>query len=60
MKTRKNICGRTFKRCQQAGKKGKKKTLDGHAQTLGLNRGYSARLPADRGETRRAAKPGAF
>ncbi|MDR0475282.1 MAG: hypothetical protein LBH43_16620, partial [Treponema sp.] len=58
MKTRKNICGRTFKRCQQAGKKDRKKTLDGYAQTLGLNRGYPARLPADRGKTRHALSGG--
>jgi hypothetical protein len=58
MKTRKKVCGRIFKRYQQAGKKDKKRILDEHAQTLGLNRDYLAHLLTNWGKTRYALSGG--
>jgi len=44
MKTRKQICGRIYKRYQKASKKGKGKILDEYSLTLGMNRDYLAHL----------------
>jgi len=58
MKTRKKICGEIFRRYQKAGKKGKAKILEEHAQTLGYNRDYLAHLLASWGKTRYALSNG--
>jgi len=58
MKTRKNVCGRIFKRYQKAAKKGKAKILDEYASLLGYNRDYLANLLTNWGKTRYALYEG--
>ena len=54
MKTRTKICEAIYRRYRKACKKGKGKILDEHAQTLGYNRDYLARLLANWGKNRYA------
>jgi hypothetical protein len=58
MKTRKQICGRLYKRYQKASKKGKAKILDEYAPMLGHNRDYLAHLLTNCGKTRYALSGG--
>jgi len=58
MQTRKNICGKIYKRYQKAGKKGKSRILDEYTKTLECNRDYLAHLLANWGKTRYAVKGG--
>ena len=58
LKTRKNICGKIFRRYQKAGKKDKGEILDEYTQTLECNRDYLAHLLANWGKTRYAPSNG--
>jgi len=58
MKTRKKICGRIFKRYQNAGKKDKGRILDEYVPLLDYNRDYLAHLLSNWGKTRYALSDG--
>ena len=58
MKTRKKVCEQIYKRYQRESKKGKKKILEEHSKTLGMNRDYLAHKLANWGKTRYATVNG--
>jgi 3-methyladenine DNA glycosylase AlkD len=58
MITRKKICGKIFKRYQNASKKNKARILDEYAPLLEYNRDYLANLLTNWGKTRYAFSKG--